>query len=209
MPSSLSLMVPPAWRYWGGSGWGGAAMCHCACAPPPPQAAPPTLRPLAVRQVDARARAPITGFRESSPLPCCARPRRPASAHVPALPASAGLGKGGGLPAESLASGLAGWCSGQQAPYLTPPAPPSPVTGSPPARPGDPNSPAPPPTLSSSRGKSPPSLRPSRFPMKSPQVMRFPMFYREEQGGLQVLDPLSSWGAPPPDPHSRGRAGPC
>lgn len=31
-------------------------------------------------------------------------------------------------------------------------------------------------TLSSSLGKSPPSLRPSRFPMKSPQVMRFPMF---------------------------------
>lgn len=33
--------------------------------------------------------------------------------------------------------------------------------------------------------------------MKSPQVMRFPMFYREEQGGLQVLDPQEeTLGAP-------------
>lgn len=197
MPSSLSLMVPPAWRYWGGSGWGGAAMCHCACAPPPPQAAPPTLRPLAVRQVDARARAPITGFRESSPLPCCARPRRPASAHVPALPASAGLGKGGGLPAESLASGLAGWCSGQQAPYLTPPAPPSPVTGSPPCPPRRPQQPRSAPHLEQLPGEVSAFIEALQVPDEVSAGHALSDVLQGRAGGPSGLGPALLLGRPP------------
>lgn len=90
-----------------------------------------------------------------------------------------GLGEGAvpKLSHESPGSSSRSW--GWQAPYLTnlhatdrsPSLPSSNLYPDP-----SPFAAPPTPTLSSSLGKSPPSLRPSRFPMKSPQVMRFPMF---------------------------------
>lgn len=84
-----------------------------------------------------------------------------------------GLGGGGGPQAESPSPGSRGrsWRLVGPSPHL----PPMQLTG-PLTLPSSNLYPAPPPTLSSSLGKSPPSLRPSKFPMKSPQVMRFPMF---------------------------------
>lgn len=132
-----------------------------------------------------------------------------------------GAGGGGGPPAESLEPRLPqqelGACRPLSSPALEAccqvPCP-SPLATS--ALPQ-------PPTLSSSLGKSPPSLRPSRLPMKSPQVMRFPMFYWRAQrpvnlvggwGGAVLCLPgleVSERGFPislPPTPHSRGRGDP-
>ena len=132
-----------------------------------------------------------------------------------------GAGGGGGPPAESLEPRLPqqelGACRPLSSPALEAccqvPCP-SPLATS--ALPQ-------PPTLSSSLGKSPPSLRPSRLPMKSPQVMRFPMFYWRAQrpvnlvggwGGAVLCLPgleVSERGSPislPPTPHTRGRGDP-
>ena len=209
----LYLRVPPVQRYQGG---------HCGRTPwrgaHTPQLSEHCRKGTNEGKVQRPGPADHVFSRPAPPSPtACGDDESACSGRA----SPKGAGGGGGPPAESLEPRLPQQELGAHRPQASPalkaccqvPCPSPPATSALPQ----------PPTLSSSLGKSPPSLRPSRLPMKSPQVMRFPMFYWRAQrpvsfGGVREGRSFASQALKSPDgvfpspspqpPYSRGRGDP-